>query len=123
MWCHVPLLMPFLGLGLFAVLPWPLALPSYLVLVALSLLLYVKILDGMRRPVQTGREAMLGAVVTVTREIRSEGQVRYLNELWRAVSREPLPVGAQARVVDLEGMRLVVRRLDDAAGRRERGNI
>lgn len=67
MWCHVLLIMPLLGLGLFALLPWPVALPSYLVLVAVSLALYVKVIQAMRQPVRTGREAMLGAVVTVTR--------------------------------------------------------
>jgi membrane protein implicated in regulation of membrane protease activity len=96
MWCHVLLMMPLLGLGLFALLPWPMALPSYLALVAVSLGLYVKILQGMRQPVQTGREAMLGAVVTVTRDIASQGQVRYGNELWSAVSEQRLTAGQRA---------------------------
>lgn len=70
MWCHALLMMPLLGLALFALLPWPVALSSYLALVAVSLALYAKVLHGMRQPARTGREAMLGAVVTVTRDIR-----------------------------------------------------
>lgn len=119
MWCHVPVLMPLLGLGLFAVLPWPVALASYLVLAAVSLVLYVKIILGMRQPVQTGREAMLGTVVTVTRDIASQGQVRYFNELWSAVSRQQLAAGERARIVGVDGMRLVVHRLDDSQHRRK----
>jgi membrane-bound serine protease (ClpP class) len=113
MWCHVLLLTPLLGLGLFVVLPWPVALPSYLVVAATSLLLYVKIIRSMRRPVETGQEAMLGATVTVTRRMASEGQVRYFNELWSAVSEQKLAVGDRARIVGIDGMRLVVRRFDD----------
>lgn len=113
MWCHVLLMMPLLGLGLFAVLPWPVALPSYLVLAAVSLVLYLKIMRAMRRPVQTGREAMIGAVVTVTRAIASRGQVRYFNELWSALSEQQLTAGERARIVGIDGMRLVVCRLDD----------
>jgi len=112
-------MMPLLGLGLFALLPWPVALPSYLVLVAVSLALYAKVIHGMRQPVQTGREAMLDAVVTVTRDIASRGQVRYYNELWSAVSEQRLTAGQRARIVGFDGFRLVVRRLDDAQHRRE----
>jgi len=90
------------------------ALPSYLALVAVSLGLYGKILQGMRQPVQTGREVMLGAVVIVTRDITSQGQVRYGNELWSAVSEQRLIAGQRARIVGFDGLRLVVRRLDDS---------
>lgn len=117
MWCHVLLMMPLLGLGLFALLPWPVALPSYLALVAVSLALYTIVIQGMWRPVQTGREAMLGAVVTVTRDIASQGQVRYGNELWSAVSEQRLTVGQRARIVGFDGLRLVVCRLDDSQHR------
>jgi membrane-bound serine protease (ClpP class) len=123
MWCHVLLMMPLLGLGLFALLPWPVALPSYLALVAVSLGLYGKILQGMRQPVQTGREAMLGAVVTVTRDTTSQGQVRYGNELWSAVSEQRLIAGQRARIVGFDGLRLVVRRLDDLQHRREMSGL
>jgi membrane protein implicated in regulation of membrane protease activity len=123
MWCHALLMMPLLGLGLFALLPWPVALPSYLALVAVSLALYGKILQGMRQPVQTGREVMLGAVVTVTRDITSQGQVRYGNELWGAVSEQQLTAGQRARIVGFDGLRLVVRRLDDSQHRREMSGL
>ncbi len=114
MWCHVLLMMPLLGLGLFAVLPWPVALPPYLVLVAVSPALYAKVIQAMRQPVRTGREAMLGAVVTITRHTASQGQVRYYGELWSAVPEQRLTVGERARIVGFDGLRLVVRGLDDS---------
>lgn len=114
MWCHALLMMPLLGLGLFALLPWPAALPSYLVLIVVSLVLYAKVIHAMRQPVQTGREAMLGAVVTVTSGVSSQGQVRYGNELWSAVSEQRLTVGQRARIVGFDGLRLVVRQSNDS---------
>ena len=114
MWCHLLLAMPVLGLGLFLALPWPLALPPYLVIVALSLILYVKIWQSTRRPVRTGRGGMLGASVTVTVPVTAKGgQVRYRNELWSAMSQDHLDAGAQAHIVGIRGMQLVVQDPDD----------
>jgi membrane-bound serine protease (ClpP class) len=106
--------MPILGLGLFVLLPWPVALPSYLMLVAVSLVLYSKVFHAMRQPVQTGREAMLGAVVTVASDVASQGWVRYRGELWSAVSEQRLAAGQRARIVGFDGLRLVVRRSNDS---------
>lgn len=114
MWCHVLLALPFLGLGMFVLLPWTVALPSYLVVLAASLALYTKIIDGMRKPVRTGREAMLGALVTVITDIASRGQVRYHNETWRAISKDRIEAGEQAQIVGFQGLRLIVGRLDDS---------
>jgi len=109
MWCHLLLMMPLFGLGLFLVLPWPVALPLYLVVDALSLILYAKIRQGMRQPVRTGREGMQGGTVTVVHKVTPQGgQVRYHNELWDAVSQEWVPEGDQARIVGMRGMQLVV---------------
>jgi hypothetical protein len=59
-------------------------------------------------------EAMIGQTVTVTATVGDrEGQVHYHNELWGAVSDRRLPVGDQARIVALRGMRLVVQSASD----------
>ncbi len=121
MWCHVLLAMPILGLGLFALLPFPVALTLYLVLVAGSLVLYARIIQAMRLPVQTGKEAMLGSVVTVTSDIGyRRGQARYGNELWSAVSEQQISAGEQARIVGVDGLRLAVQSLNEP---QSRGNM
>jgi membrane protein implicated in regulation of membrane protease activity len=114
MWCHLLLAMPLLGLGLFVFLPWQVALLLYLMVDALSIWLYTRIRQSMKQPVRTGREAMIGQTVTVTAAVGSQdGQVRYHNEVWSAVSDQALPAGEQARIVAMRGMRLVVQLASD----------
>jgi membrane protein implicated in regulation of membrane protease activity len=116
MWCHLLLAMPLLGLGLFVFLPWQVALPLYLIVDALSILLYSRIRHSMHQPVRSGREAMIGQTVTVTAVVATQDwQVRYHNELWGAVSDRVLSMGEQARIVAIRGMKLVVQPVSDRA--------
>lgn len=110
MWCHVLFVLPILGLGLFTVLPFWTALPFYGLIVAASVLLIAPGIKALRAPVQTGREAMIGAEGRVVREITSEGLIQVRNELWRASSDEPIPVGERVIVIELQGLKAVVRR-------------
>lgn len=82
--CHLVLLMPVVGLGVFFVLPLPVALAVYLVIAAVSVLLYKAVVDAMRRRVVTGREGMLGARATVRRVESGRLVVRLGGELWTA---------------------------------------
>jgi membrane-bound serine protease (ClpP class) len=61
-----------------------------------------------RRPVVTGTQAMLGAVVEATEDLEVRGRVRYGGELWNARSAAPLQAGQPARVVRVEGLTLWV---------------
>jgi membrane-bound serine protease (ClpP class) len=108
MWCHLLLVMPLLGLGLFVFLPWPIALPLYLIVDALSLFLCAKVRQSMHQPVRTGGEAMIGQMVTVAAIAGHGPQVRYHNELWGAVSERRLSLGEQGRIVAIRGLKLVV---------------
>ncbi|TKJ29539.1 MAG: hypothetical protein CEE40_07950 [Chloroflexi bacterium B3_Chlor] len=108
MWCHALLLMPVIGLALFAFLPWEMAFPAYAIISVASLFIYYKIMRAMRQPVQSGREAIMGAIATVVTPLDPVGQVRYKNELWSAVSEEKLRPGQPVRVVGLQGMKLIV---------------
>src|SRR5680860_605803 len=65
--CHLALLLPVVGLAVFFVLPLPVALVIYLVILGASVLLYKAVIDVMCRRVVTGREAMLGAHARVKR--------------------------------------------------------
>jgi membrane-bound serine protease (ClpP class) len=66
----------------------------------------------LRRPA-TGRQALIGAVGTVRRELKPDGMVFLHGELWRATAEEDVasavPAGAQVVVAGLAGLRLVVR--------------
>jgi membrane protein implicated in regulation of membrane protease activity len=101
MWCHVLLGMPVFGLGLFFVLPFSVALPLYLVIVLISLLLYYKIMESMNTPVLTGPEALIGQELMTN----IDGSVRWQGEWW---STYPVYPGRHVRVVGLRGLQLEV---------------
>jgi membrane-bound serine protease (ClpP class) len=108
MWCHLLLIMPVAGLGLFAVLPLPIALPAYLVLTAISLLVYWSIMRAMHRPITTGPEGMIGARAEAMTDLSPTGRVRYQGELWQAVAGQPIPAGSRVTIVSVDGMRVQV---------------
>ena len=116
MWCHLLLLLPVIGLGLFLILPWAIALPAYLALVALSLWLYFKIMESMHRPVTTGSEGLVGEVA----EVGPDGSLRVRGERWLIAGRDGLSPGQRVRVIGLRGLRLEVQSVDEDYGRLSR---
>lgn len=111
MWCHLLLIMPVLGLGLFAVLPLGIALPTYVAVASVSLGVYWAVFQAMHRPVTTGREGMIGAHAEVVTDLSPAGRVRYRGELWRAVASEPIPAGSRVVIVGVDGMQVWVQPL------------
>lgn len=109
MWCHLLLLSPFFGLGLFLVLPWTSALPLYLIILALSLWLYAKVMRSMRQPVTTGVESLLGRVV----EVGPGNSLKVAGERWLIARPDGLAPGQQVRIVGINGLRLEVQPLDE----------
>ncbi len=108
MWCHLLLMSPVIGLGLFLILPWTIALPLYLAIIALSLWLYAKIMASMRRPVTTGGEGLLGRVA----ELEPSGSLIVRGERWLIAPRAGLTPGQWVRIIGLEGLRLKVQPVD-----------
>ncbi len=102
--CHFLLLLPILGLGLFFILPWPLALTLYLPILGGSLWMYVKVWEAMRRPVTTGPETLVGA----EGEALGLDTARVQSETWRVRSSVPLRPRMPVKVVAREGLILLV---------------
>jgi membrane-bound serine protease (ClpP class) len=68
-------------------------------------------LRAQRRRPATGREALLGAVGEARSELAPQGVVFVQGELWTAESVDGrIPEGARVRVVEVEGLRLKVRK-------------
>jgi membrane-bound serine protease (ClpP class) len=65
----------------------------------------------------TGREEMIGSegVVTTALPASGEGMIRVHGELWRAAASAPVPVGAQVRVLRVDGLKLFVEPKNSAA--------
>ena len=108
MWCHLLLILPVAGLGLFALLPFPIALPIYLVISGISLLIYWSVFQAMHRPVTTGPEGMIGKSAETVTDLSPQGRIRYHGELWQALASEPIPAGSRVTIVGVNGMRLLV---------------
>ncbi len=71
-------------------------------------------LRAMRGKVQTGQEALLGAVGTARGAINPRGQAQVQSELWSAElaeGAEPIQSGEKVLVTGLEGIRLKVKKL------------
>jgi membrane protein implicated in regulation of membrane protease activity len=101
---HQCLAAPVVGLTLFAILPWPFALPAYLIVSVLALVCWRKGLEAMRLPIVMGSEALPGQVGYVY----LPGQAHIGGETWLIESETPLDAGARVRVVAVQGLRLKV---------------
>lgn len=110
MWCHLLLLLPVAGLGLFFVLPWPVALALNALLTAIAVGIAVPAVQALRRPALTGMEAMVGQVAEAATEIEREGLVRHGGELWTATADgHRISKGARVSIVGVQGTKLAVR--------------
>jgi membrane-bound serine protease (ClpP class) len=84
--------------------------PAAIVLAAAVLGLGRLGLKAQRQPPQTGVERLIGEIGR-TRTILgpgTPGQIDTRGEIWRAVSREPLPPGTPVRIVGVDGLTLLV---------------
>jgi len=75
---------------------------------ALFLLVLAVLLRSRKRPVVTGGEALIGAAGEAVWWQGNEGRVSIKGELWRARAKAPLQVGTRIKVVDRDGLVLVV---------------
>ena len=111
--CHLVLLLPILALPLFWLVPLVIAVPAYVAILVVSGWIYWAAVSAMRRPVQTGAEALAhntGEVIA-----REDGvlQVRVHSEIWNAESADDLQPGERIEVIGVQAMRLRVRRISE----------
>jgi len=116
--CHLILVgLPLLALSAFWFMPFALALPTFILLIAATFLFYAYLVKAARRPVITGLEAMQHALGRV-RSVQGESAAIWVNsELWSAQAGEELHEGDQVEVVAVDGLRLRVRRLAHGANK------
>ena len=106
--------LPVLGIVLFYILPFPMALPLYLLLLFISGLIYygmIKVM-GRKRKVRTGFEEMMGREALVVEDVSPQGKVQIYNEIWTAKARgRTFLKGDKVRICDHEGLTLIVEAL------------
>lgn len=87
-----------------------LIVPVVLGMAAIVLFLGRLALTAQARPPTSGREGLIGAEgrARVPLAPDTPGQIDVHGEIWRAVSRQPVPAGAKVRVVEVNGLTLLV---------------
>ncbi len=69
---------------------------------------FTLMLRSRRRPVVSGREAMIGSVGETLGDVDTDGWAHVHGETWRVRSREPLKAGQRVRVTGIDGLTLEV---------------
>lgn len=107
--CHLLLFLPVVALPVLWLLPLSISVPAYALAVAVALWIYVLAVKSGRRPAMTGAEGMIGECGRVVQVDGSTAKLLVHGELWSAeTAGEKLAVGAEVRVVGIEGLRLKV---------------
>jgi membrane-bound ClpP family serine protease len=109
--CHVVWMLPILGLPLFWVLDFSVALPVYMAILALSGVVMWLTVQSLRKPASSGMEGMRGDVAEVVEALRPRGTVRYHNAFWCAEAREPVGGGETVRIIGNKRLCLLVEKL------------
>jgi membrane protein implicated in regulation of membrane protease activity len=113
---HLLLVLPLLGLVLFIVLRWELALPLYVIILFVSLGIYWKIIQAQRRRPVMGKRAMIGDQAVVVKVEEGNTEVECEGEIWRAVSVHTLQPGQQVIIEAIDGLTLRVAPPDSKRG-------
>jgi membrane protein implicated in regulation of membrane protease activity len=104
--------MPLLGIPIFWLAPPSVAIPSYLLIVLVSVLLYWLIAKSMRQPMQDGFQSLIGTEAEVISELSPTRPAKYLirsqGELWSAYSTDALDIGEWVNIVAVKGISVVV---------------
>ncbi|MFQ5996983.1 MAG: NfeD family protein [Dehalococcoidales bacterium] len=110
--CHLILLMPLLGIPIFWLAPLNVAIPSYLIIVLVSVSLYWLIAKSMRQPIQDGFQSLIGTEAEVVAKLAADHSAKYLirsqGELWSAYATDALDIGEWVKIVAVKGIGVVV---------------
>lgn len=92
---------------------WLIVTTSIFITALLSLLV-TAVIRGQRRPVITGKEALIGATAVVRSELNPKGTVFVAGEIWSAVAEEGrIDPGEEVVITGIKGLHLKVRRKNE----------
>jgi len=110
--CHMILFLPFFALPVFWFFPFPIAVSIYFIILGFSILLYYKIYMAMRMDPLLGKEAILGKIGIVIKDIDPEGKIIYASEIWNAYAKgKKFSVGDEVVIKDFWRMQVLVQEI------------
>ena len=86
-------------------------IPTVATLTAMILFVVQRALRAQAAPVTTGAQGLLGVVGVASTDLNPDGTVFVRGELWNASSVRPIQQGEQVRVIQVEGLHLLVETL------------
>jgi len=94
------------------------ALVAAFALTSVAFLVFVlgMVVKARHRPVVSGREGLIGGVGVALENFEVTGKIRIHGEIWFARSDAPLRKGQQARVIDIDGLTLLVTPVEKTTG-------
>ncbi len=119
--CHAVLLLPFVGLPLFWLLPLGYALPINIAAWLATPFLYHLIRRAMRKPTVDGFQSLVGTQAEVVSKSKTGRSAKYLvraqgeGELWSAYSTDVLDTGEWVNIVAVKGIGVVVERTENGS--------
>lgn len=110
--CHLILFLPVFALPVFWVFPFSTAMPIYLIIIGVSVLLYFLIFKAMMMKPLVGKEAILGKTVEVIKDIAPEGKIKYASEVWNAiVDGKKFLIGEKVIIYGFWGLNVLVKEI------------
>jgi membrane protein implicated in regulation of membrane protease activity len=83
-------------------------------MLAISILLYYKIFIAMRIDPLLGKEAMLGKIGIVIKDIAPEGKIMYMSEIWSAYAKgKKFRIGDKVVIKDFWKMQVLVQEIPE----------
>ena len=117
--CHVLLLMPVIGLPVFWLTPLSFAIPFYIFIVLISILLYRAIAKSMRKPLETGALKLIGSEAEVVSKLSPGHSAQYVvrsgGEMWTARCADVLQTRETVSIAAIHGISLVVERSSNSS--------
>jgi membrane protein implicated in regulation of membrane protease activity len=107
--------LPLIGIVVFWLMPLPMAILVYLLILAVSGVLYWIMARAMKKRPRYGVEALINAEARVVTGLGPDADAQYLvkvrGELWRANSHDDLKLGETVKILSVNGLTLTVGRL------------
>jgi len=100
----------------------PLLLITVLTIAGIFFFILQKVIASRRQPYAAGEESMVGRIGSVRESLHPDGMVFVDGALWQAsTTGGPVPAGTQVRVLQLDGLRLLVEPVEQQQGTRAQG--
>lgn len=89
---------------------------AFFIVAAIIILIFATGFKAQFKSAKTGKEALIGSKGIAITDINPRGEIRVMSEFWQAIAQDPpIVAGQEVLVVSMDGMTLVVKRVEQKA--------